>query len=831
MVDGKGGIRPHWRQVLGAFVALGENGIADRIVRLDEAFEEEGVSSLFPGALQAASWRCDPVPLPLPAAEFAVLERGLAQRARLLEAILRDIYGAQASLAEGLLPPALVFANPAFLRPCHTPSQPGAAVPRFPLLHQYAADLVRGPDGQWRVLADRTAAASGVAYARENRRVLGRVLPEAFRSVQLRPLRPFFDTWQDSLQRLASSDHANPAIAVLTPGPTHPGWFEHMYLSRELSCALVEGGDLTIRDGRLYVKTLRGLQPIDVLVRRVDGRLIDPLELEVQGGIGVTGLMDAIRQGTVRMLNDPGSGAVEAPALAAFLPQLALRLLGERLELASVPTMWLGHARARDLLEQEPARWLVRPATDGQEQAILPGELPEAERAALLQAIADRPQDHAATAWMEPSHAPCGTPDGLEPRPIVLRLFLVFDGARWHTMPGGLAQVIEDPRTLTGRLPRTGVSKDVWVLAEDGADIVGPAALAVPPLPIRRAAAELPSRIADNLFWFGRYMERLEDTARLVRSVLRRLSRVAPSPRDATELGTLAHCLHHAGLLEQPTDPGVAGTKPIAAALLAAVRDGGRIDRQLARVARLTETVRDRLTSDMYGMITRLEREARAECAAVGTSLDRMDHAMNGVLRFAAAVAGLAAENMVRGGGWLFLDLGRRVERAQEICAELAQALDQPPARIENGLRLALELCDSAITYRNRYLTVLQPAPVLDLVLADPSNPRALAFQLAAMATMLADVTGNDQDTLVLGIRSLRARTEALVQSLEAAPQTALQASRLPQLLRAMEAEIAALADTVNRRYFTLLPHVQPLGVPEEDQPPSFDAPALKGAA
>jgi uncharacterized circularly permuted ATP-grasp superfamily protein/uncharacterized alpha-E superfamily protein len=828
MVDGKGGLRPHWRHILGAFTAFGERGIADRIDRLDQAFEEEGVSSLLPGSMHDHAWRCDPVPLPIAAAEFAELERGMAQRARLLEAILQDIYGAQTLLAEGALPPALVQSNPAFLRACQVLPASGHA-PRFPLMHQYAVDLLRGPDGQWRVLADRTAGASGIAYARENRRILGRVVPEAFKPVQVRGLRPFFDTWQASLQRLAPPGRANPAIAILSPGANHPGWFEHMYLSRELSCVLVEGGDLTVRNGTLCLKTLRGLQQVDVLMRRVDGRLIDPLELEVHGGIGVTGLMDAIRHGCVRVLNDPGSGVVEAPALAAFLPALAMRLLGEKLELPSVPTMWLGQARARELVEKEPARWLIRPATDGLTPALLPGELNDTDRRALLDNIARKPWDYAASAWMPPSQAPCGTAEGLVPKPIVLRLFMVFDGDTWHAMPGGLAQVVEESARIAGRLPRAGMSKDVWVMMDEGTDIVGPAVLAIPKLKLHRAAAEIPSRVADNMFWLGRYMERLEDSARLVRSVLKRIGRGAPSPRDMAELGSLSRCLQHAGMIEKEAAAGAAGIQQLTNALLRSMRDNGRVHRQLSRVGYLTESVRDRLTDDMYATFTHMLRDAQAEGAKVGTSLDRLGHAMTGVLRFSAAVAGLAAENMVRGGGWLFLDLGRRIERSQAICAEVAHALDQPASRIEGGLRLALELCDSAITYRSRYLTVLQPGPVLDLVLADISNPRALAFQLAGLRTRLTDIVGRP-DSLIDLASDLRREAQEIVDAVEAHAEPALETGRVPARLRAIEAGVAALSDKVNRRYFALLPTTQPLGVVGGTQSDE-ESPKLKGAA
>jgi uncharacterized circularly permuted ATP-grasp superfamily protein len=354
MVDGRGGVRAHWRPLLGIMGGMGAGALADRARRLDRAFEDEGIAGVLPGAKRDVAWRCDPLPMLLPAVEFAALEAGIIQRARLLEALLADLYGPQATLAEGLLPPDLVFANPGFLRACRSR---GAAPPR-PLLHLYAVDLVRGPDGYWRVLADRTSAPAGPGMARENRRLLGRVMPEAFRGAQVRSMRPFFDLWQDALQRLAPPEVGDPAVALLTRGSQSPRWFEDMLLSRELSCALVECGDLTLRGGLLYLKTLQGLQRVDVLLSRVDGASLDPLETTGSGTAGVPGLLDAARHGAVRILNAPGAALAEAPALAAFLPALARRLLGEPLALPSVETLWLGSDGAAARVARESG-WLL----------------------------------------------------------------------------------------------------------------------------------------------------------------------------------------------------------------------------------------------------------------------------------------------------------------------------------------------------------------------------------------------------------------------------------------------------------------------------------------
>ena len=819
MVDGRGGLRPHWRGLLGAFSTLGEGGLQEAARQVDRAFEDEGVASILPGVDRVA-WRCDPIPLPLLASEFQELASGLAQRATLLAAVLADLYAGQSLLSDGVLPPALVYPNPGFLRACRASAGGPVWTQRMEF---YAADLIRGPDGRWMVLADRTAGAAGIAIARENRRVLARVMPETFRGTQIRTLRPFFDAWQDALQRLAPG-RTNPSIALLTPGTGSPHWFEHMFLSRELSCALVEGGDLTVRGGAVFLKTLKGLQQVDVLLRRLDARMIDPLELDAGSLLGVPDLMDAARSGTLRITNDPGSGLVEAPALAAWLPALSLRVLGERLLLPSVPTMWLGDSRARDLVRQDPTRWLIRSATDGTTSAAMLWALEQAERTALLARIEANGWEFAASAAIAPSEAPSAGETGMVPKPIVLRMFLIHDGHAWHVMEGGLARVIEDGEHLAGALPTHGLSKDVWVLNDERNEIIGPAMMSMAPLPIRRTTGDLPSRVADNLFWLGRYTERLEGAARLVRATLTRLSRGNPMPREVVELECLLSCLAHARLVSPEMQGATHGISALSEALLETARPGGTITDLFARVARMTELARDRLTGDMYSTFTTALRQAHADAVRARRSLDQLAHAMVSILRFASTFAGVAAENMVRGGGWLFLDLGRRIERAQAIAADVGIALDQPPSRVESGLRLVLELCDSVITYRSRYLTVLQPAPVLDLVLADEGNPRGLAFQLEAIWHHLTNVAGHTEGGLAADAAALLADTGVLVRRVADAADQAAQASRLPADLHEIEAGIGSLSDRLTRRYFALLPAAQTVGMGGE-------APTLRGAA
>ncbi len=792
MVNGRGGVRSHWRPVLGVLAGLDAAQLKLRADRLERTAEEEGA---------APTWRCDPVPLPIPIKEWAALEDGLCQRARLLEALLADIYGPQAMLREGALPPALVFANPGFLRSCRT-----APFAHGRFLQNYAADLVRGSDGQWRVLADRTSAAPGIGYARESRRLLARVMPELFRPSQVRQLRPFFDAWQDALLNVVQPLQRTPFVALLTQGVADPQWPEHSTLSRDLNCALVQARDLTVRSGVLYLKTLRGLQMVDLLLNRVPGGTLDPLESSVNV-LGVTGLMDAARHGVVRILNHPGAAAVEAPGLAAFLPALSRRLLGEPLRLATTPTVWLGDESAQRMAVQGFERWSIRSALDANRppRALAGMKLPD--RMLLEQAIHDRPWAYAACTVAEPSLAPCHGPNGLEAHPVMVRLFLMHDGVGWQVMQGGLARVLASSEHVTGMIPEGAMFKDVWVLDQDTRDLQGPEPVRSPPVAIRRSSGDLPSRVADDFFWLGRYVERLEQQARVCRAGLLRRARGAPLPREMAELEVLRACIEASGLeLEE-------GAGTVDQLVREALLPAGALAHGLTRATELTEALRDRLTVETYSAFSHAMRAARADTVPTHErGVDALVHAMMGLTRLTATVAGIAAEGMVRGGGWLFLDMGRRIERARASTLVLATMLEQPAARMDGTLRVILELFDSAITYRSRYMSVLQPAAALDLVMADRSNPRSLAYQFAQTARLLDEAGAGELD-LAGSATTLLRRTEAMVDQVARAGEPEQAAAALPEALFAMVEDLSALSDRITRRFFALLPEAHAVGL------------------
>ena len=619
----------------------------------------------------------------------------------------------------------------------------------------------------------------------------------------MRQLRPFLDAWQDALLRLAPrADGRTPLVALLTPGPTDPHWPEHLALSRDLACALVEPRDLTVRGGVLSIKALQGLQTVDVLLRRVGGADLDPLELP--GHTGVTGLLDVVRTGAVQVVNHPGAAAVEAPAFAAILPRLARRVLGAELALATRPTLWLAEHPIPAL-----DSWSVRAALDPAAAPILPAQLSPIDRAALERRIAAFPAGFVLNSAAPISVAPCAGPDGLSPQPVVLRMFLVHDGTSWHMMHGGLARVLRPGDPATDALPGGAVYKDVWVVREDAGMIRGPEPVRQPPIAIRRTAVDMPSRVADDFYWLGRYVERLEGQVRLGRAGLLRRARGAPLPREVAELALLLRCLQAAGV--STGESGAAIEDQVRAAL----DPSGAVGHGLVQSARLIEALRDRMTVETHGAFIHAHRAARNAVAAArrtprGAGLDALAHAMDGVQGLATTVAGVAAEGMVRGGGRLFLDLGRRIERGKLGAHILATVFDQPAIRIDAALRLALELCDSAITYRGRYFSVVQPAPVLDLVLADTGNPRALAYQFEAAATLLE--TAGDAE--LAGVAAgLQHQSGAIVATVLAAPDPAAATAAAAAALATMAAEVGTLSDRITRRFFALLPKLQSVGL------------------
>ena len=690
----------------------------------------------------ARPWPMDLLPLALDATEWAGIERAVAQRATLLNAILADLYGSHRLVRDGHIPPEVVFANPGFLRPCH-----GIVLPSGIYLHNYAVDIARAPNGDWWVISDRTQAPSGSGYALENRLVSSRTLPSILEQCQVQPLHEFYELMIKALLALAPHRTPDPRVVVLSAGPNSETYFEHSFFARHWDFPLVGGADLTVRDGRVYLKTLAGLNTVDVILRRVDDEFCDPLELRGDSLLGVPGLVQAARAGNVYIANCLGSGLVEGPALMAFLPALCRQVLGEELLMPSVATWWCGQEKPRREVMQRFNQLVIKPAFPrfGQ-HAEFPASMSQAERRLLAARVEAQPERFVAQEQVDLSTTPVHTHRGLEARHVVLRVLAAWDGSTYSVLPGGLTRVATGQQSLVVSMQRGGGSKDTWVLGGSqrsaGRDVRPPA-----PRPAYATTTELSSRMADNLFWLGRYAERLEASARLIRVLIPSLSSEADRGRDAA-LDTVVHYLR--GLDMLPAEHRHASVRRwwsverLLTDMVLDTKSTASLGWNLAQLRRLSWEVKERLSPDTWRVLQQIG-DLFAEVAP--TNHDRRVVAamarLDDVVIMLSAFAGLLAENPTRGHGWRFLSIGRRMERALQMLELLRVAVAQAPFPDDQYLEVLLQVADSSTTYRSRYLASIRTRYVLELLMSDVSNPRSVAYQIAAVAERIQGLPGH----------------------------------------------------------------------------------------
>ncbi|MBV7480830.1 circularly permuted type 2 ATP-grasp protein [Pseudomonas sp. PDM31] len=721
LLDDSGAVRAHWRRLFEQLQRSTPAQLAQRQALLTRQIQENGVTYNVYADPKGADrpWELDLLPHVIAADEWGQLSAGIAQRARLLNAVLADLYGPQRLIAEGLLPAELVFGHNNFLWPCQGIKPPDGA-----FLHLYAVDLARTPDGRWWVTADRTQAPSGAGYALENRTIVSRAFPELYRDLKVQHLAGFFRTLQETLARQAPGDSDAPLVVLLTPGRFNESYFEHLYLARQLGYPLVEGGDLTVRDATVYLKTLSGLRRVHAIMRRLDDDFCDPLELRTDSALGVPGLLEAVRQGRVLVANALGSGVLESPGLLGFLPRINQFLFGEELILPSIATWWCGEAPVLAQALEKLPELLIKPAFASQSFSPVFGrDLSEEQRQSLAKRMQARPYAYVAQELAQLSLAPIWqAEDGqLQPRAIGMRAYAVASREGYRVLPGGLTRVAAQADAEVVSMQRAGASKDTWVLGDrppSGEQWKAQRNIGVRDL-VRRDPY-LPSRVVENLYWFGRYCERCDDSARLLRIMLTRYvdGDDPQALQSAVELSERLMLLPDEGELPERL-------------LVALLGDDWpfSLRTNLQRLQWAASQVRGKLSRENWQALVELQRDAlelEAEDPDFGELLDFL----NRLVMSLAALSGFALDDMTRDEGWRFLMIGRRIERLQFLCASLAAFLRGAGAFDQSSLEWLLELGNSSITYRSRYLAVAQLIPVFDLLLLDEENPHAVLFQL-----------------------------------------------------------------------------------------------------
>jgi uncharacterized circularly permuted ATP-grasp superfamily protein/uncharacterized alpha-E superfamily protein len=692
-------------------------------------------------------WGLDPLPLILDFKTWQKLSESLKQRAKLFNFLLKDFYGPQDLIRKGLVPPSIILGHPHFLRPLKYNDRPETP------LHFYAVDIARGPDGQWKVLADRCEMPVGAGYALENRGIVSRLFSDALKNQPIQPLAPFFQTMNLGLSHLSPRMTETPRIALLTPGMYNESYFEQAYLARSLGWTLVESQDLTMREQKVWLKTLEGLQPIDILVRRSRGIFCDPLELKSDSLLGVAGLCQAVRANTLTVVNDLGTGLLEGSLMMPFLPELARSILGEELQIESIPSFWCGHKDICQEVVNSIEEYRIKPIFSyGDSFSSLKNDsfanLTDTEK---KKAILKRPQQFIAQGSINPSTSPAWNGTKVVASPVILRVFMIAHDGDYLVMPGALARKAPDFNQSSPSLYDGNDSKDVWILADQKTHLFAPPRLKPKTIPLLRGSHDLPSRVAENLFWFGRHLERNEIMTRIIRSGLSRVT-IGTHVNGQEELAVILNLLSK---LFRINALNLNFEEQILAYLKIAF-DPSQTNSphySIDQAYRLAAVSRDRLSSDTWTAVIGLHQAAKFIFQSKKITIDSAISGLNNLILASESLSGLFMENMTRGAAWRFVDIGRRLERAQQTVDLMANLANYDTEFDHHILDVGLEIFDSSMTYRSRYLSLPQLAPVFDLLIIDDTNPRSLGFQIAALLSHLdqlakerrLDILGPDQ--------------------------------------------------------------------------------------
>lgn len=814
----QGELLPHWEFLMQALDELGNENLERRRQEAHRILRETGVTyNVYDDPNEISRpWELDPVPLLISNKEWVNIEAGLAQRAELLNLILKDIYGPQKLIKNRLIPYELVYAHLGFIRSCADLEYPGT---KQLILH--SANMARGPDGQMWVMDDRTQAPSGAGYALENRTVMTRTFPKLIRDAQIHRLASFFRGFRASLASLAPHNAEDPHVVVLTPGPYNETYFEHAYLASYLGYTLAQGDDLTVRDGKVWIKSIEGLRQVDVILRRVDDSYCDPLALRSDSRLGVAGLLEAVRLGNVALANPLGSSVLENPALFAFLPGIAKYFLGEELKLPSVATWWCGQDKERKFVLENLNKMVIKPINRSVKAHAVFGEsLNEEETENLRQRIKAKPHMFVGQQQVSFSTAPSFVSGNIEPRHAIIRTFSVAKDDTYSVMPGGLTRIAPDKDSYAISYQAGGVSKDTWVTAEEPEKHVSLWLQPERTQTVKSLSGTLPSRAADNLFWVGRYAERAEGAARLLRTVLLKLreAREIKDPNDVNCLQYLLRALTHVtasypGFTGKDSEKKLENPREEILALARDPEHDGSIASTLQAFTYAAFSARDLWSLDTWRMVDEIQGNWRQTAMTRKVGVSALQNSLDELITNLLAFSGLTMESMVRESGWILLDVGRRIERALHSVSLIRATLvpRHEPAVESQVLEAVLETTESVITFRRRYRAYMQLPNVLELLLMDEKHPRALAYQLHQIQQ---HVTALPKDSHIQQLREdqrliLEAYTNIrLADSLELARYDENDGiyKNLDLLLESTTDSLWKLSDTIIQTYFS---HIQ----------------------
>ncbi|WP_286239650.1 circularly permuted type 2 ATP-grasp protein [Neptuniibacter halophilus] len=789
-----GEARPHWQYLLDGYAALGQQGIQDRAGKAARILRDDGATyNIHSAHVSEHRWELDPIPMLFSSEEWSHIETGLIERSEVLDLFLKDIYGPQELLRQGIIPPELIFSHPCFLRPCH-----GQALSTNQLLTLHGIDMVRGPEGEIRIIGDRTQAPSGSGYALENRTVMSRVMPSLFRDSQVHRLSLFFQTLRNTLTREAQKLSPYPNIVILTPGSYSETYFEHAYLANYLGFPLVQGSDLQVKQGKVWLKSLNGLSRVDLILRRVDDSYCDPVELRPDSFLGIAGLMEVVRAGNVIVSNPLGSGILESPALLKYLPAISEFFLGRALSLQSVKTWWGGDPQDLAYMKKHLGQLIIKPVARSQAEASIYGHLlNKTQREQVWQKIQARPLHYVAQEYLLPSYLPAWQKGVISPRPAIFRSFTVADQSGFSCMPGGLTRIglSENETVVTNQAGS--ISKDTWIIASEPEKQLSLLEQKAD-LPESRFEAELPGRVVEDLFWMGRYAERAESGLRQIRTLFIQINGVENlSPSCKALLFAAQH-------------PPISSEQELAARLL----DKDNPESVKASILAFlinSEKVKERLSADSNRVINDLRDYLYdLERAFISGIPSAPEESLDPLVTALLAYTGVSHDSMLRGAGWRFQEMGRRCERILQTTHLIDSLLSTPLPYYAQGqaLESVLLSAESMISFKRRYRGNNRVANALELLLLEPSNPRALIYQLNQLQQQFEQLPakGAQSVSLSLGkkllLQSIHLIQLADLKQLAESDPEGISRPYLRQLMHSLNAQIEQFCDLLTVQYF-----------------------------
>ncbi|MEQ8551560.1 MAG: circularly permuted type 2 ATP-grasp protein [Cyclobacteriaceae bacterium] len=730
LASSDGAIYPHWQKLVNAYDKLGNEGLTSRSNEVIQLLKENGVTYNIYGDPEGLNrpWMLDPIPMVFSQNDWTRIEKGLKQRANLLNLILQDIYGERHLIRSGIIPFEMIYNHMGFLR-----QMDKIRIPGNHQLVQYSADLARGPDGRMWVLHDRTDAPSGAGYAFENRVAMTRVFPDMLRENHVRKVGSYYQTLKNTLSRLSWQGTEEPRIVFLSPGPGNETYFEHAYLSSYMGFTLAMGQDLTVSDGYVWLKTISGLERVDIIIRRVDDIFCDPLEFRMDSQLGVVGLMEAVRQKKVLVINPLGVRILENPGLMAFLPKICRHVLGEELILPSVATWWCGQGKEKQYVLDNIRFLMVRKIYRSRlNRSVYGGDLSEEQIIQLKNEIHARPHLYVAQELVNFSTTPSYINGKMEARNAVFRSYVVADTDNddYEVMQGGLSRSSPDKGVFIVSNQSGGISKDTWVLdtEEKARHVVRSTQI------IKQIQNIIPSRTGESLFWLGRYIERSIYTVRLLRIILKKYYETDDAKHlegdqvITTLLKTLTAItgtqpgFNKKSVLNQP--------KKELISLITDPHRSGSLCQSVQSFLNNAYSVRDRLSLDTWRILDSISDElSRMKNQA---SLHQINRNLDNLIIKLMAFHGLNIDNMTRENTWNILNIGRFNESARNTCIIIKSMLAEK--RSDEVERMILEYLlmtnESLITYRYMYRSTQEVKAVLNLLLIDELNPKSITYQV-----------------------------------------------------------------------------------------------------